>query len=284
MSSLHSMPPVIITLLECLGLGLLAYEVWTGHEVERINEEVAPSQRLQYLYTTQDYRGFWLEWRLQNGQRPEKAREMVGVLTTQGLHDAVEAEWSGVATDLSRAIARLEKYTAPAVRTRRKILLWTGTSLVIIAALLHLFHEPAGKHENGGEVVHERFGNFMLSAVHHQLSPVETGRAESREDGCRLVQKLNSEGANVALVIGRHDPRPLSAAATKRFGSNLGLAQRRAEAVASLIATPKGCLSAKPVETVSIAVPNERLDRAASLDEQRRPDVIGLRVIPEPRK
>jgi len=279
MHFLHAIPALIITALECLGLWLLAREVWLGHQVEELNEDIAPQRRLQYLYTTSDYKGFWLEYRLQQGDSPAKAQQLVSVLAPNHIQQAVQAEWSGIAPDLSRAIHRLEEYTAPAARKRRRLLLWTGTSLVIIAALLHLFHEPADKQENVREVIHESPSNFVLSAVRHQLSPVETGRAESREDGCRLVQTLNAEGANVALIIGRHDPRPLSTAATKRFGSNLGLAQRRAEAIARLLEDTKSCAKSKPVEPIAIAVPNERLDRAASLEDQRRPDVVGLRIV-----
>jgi len=281
---MHAIPAVIITLIECLGLWLLAREVWLGHKVEGLSDEIAPQKRLQYLYTTGDYRGFWLEYRLQRGDSPAKAQGLISPLTPKDVQDAVEDEWSGIAPELSRAFHRLEEYTTPSVRRRRRVLLWTGTSFVIVAALLHLFPELMEKHDSGGEVVHELTTTLVLSAVRHQLSPVETGQAESHEDGCRLALALNAEGSNFALIVGRHDPRPLSSAATQKYGSNLGLAQRRAEALAALIESPKNCPGVKPVETVAVAVPNDKRDKAISLDDQRRPDIIGLRVVSEERK
>jgi len=281
---MHAIPIFIITLVECLGLWLLAREVWLGHKVEELSDDIAPQKRLQYLYTTRDYRGFWLEYRLQQGDSPAKAQGLIAPLAPKDIQDAVEDEWAGIAPELTRAVHRLEEYTTPTVRKQRRVSLWTGTSLVIIAALLHLFPELLQKHDNGAQVVHESATTPVLRAVRHQLSPVETGRAESHEDGCRLAQTLNAEGANFALIVGRHDPRSLSPAATQRYGSNLGLAQRRAEGLAALIEKPKNCAGVKPIDTVAVAVPNDRRDKAVSLDDQRRPDVIGLSVVSEERK
>jgi len=62
MTLLSSVPLIVTTIIESVGVLLLALEVLIGHEVEELASEQIDLRRLQFLYATEDYRGFWIEW------------------------------------------------------------------------------------------------------------------------------------------------------------------------------------------------------------------------------
>jgi hypothetical protein len=99
------------------------------------------------------------------------------------------------------------------------------------------------------------------------------------DEVCRLRQAQRSAGPSVAVVIGRHDSRPLSPAAKKCFRSNLGLAQKRAETIARLLLDKTTCSDSRPIDAIALAVPNDRSVPRSMLDEQRRHEVVGLRIV-----
>jgi len=165
-----------------------------------------------------------------------------------------------------------------------------GTFLILLATWLNFLREhaspPAVEHHESSAAE----SLPVLSLSRYRLNPFASGIAEDSSAGfadevCRLRKAQGLAGPGMAVVVGRHDPRPLTPAARKRFGSNLGLAQKRAETVARLLLDPAACPGAQPMDAIAIAVPNGRTVPAGPagsvFDEERRPDVFGLRIVLE---
>jgi hypothetical protein len=160
-----------------------------------------------------------------------------------------------------------------------------GTLLILVATWLTFLRENASA---PASIEHHESASADMSPVlslsGHQLSPFPSGVAEDSstalaEEVCRLRKARRSPGSEVAVVIGRHDSRPLTLAAKKRFGSNLGLAQERAETVAGLLRDRTTCPDSPPIDAIAISVPNDRSVPRSMLDQQRRPDVLGLGIV-----
>lgn len=64
-------------------------------------------------------------------------------------------------------------------------------------------------------------------------SDVVENQVDIDEQICNARINLSKEESPFALVIGRHDRRPLTEEIIKKFGSNNAIAQQRAEAVVS---------------------------------------------------
>jgi hypothetical protein len=121
--------------LEILGLALLAREVDRGRRMENVESEFTFLRQLQYLYATQDYRGFFTLVRLDHGDTPE----MAGKLATaagHALQEAVESEWRGLSDRLASGLARWEKSKLLGQKSRRTDLI-IGTSCLMAAAIMH---------------------------------------------------------------------------------------------------------------------------------------------------
>jgi hypothetical protein len=299
MAFLSSVPLILTAAIESVGVCLLALEVLIGHlldqkrdKISDLLEDFSPLQRLQFFFAAQDYRGFWIESRLQEHRPPAEVTNMVNVLSTSQLQNAVDAQWTTLAPQIAQKLRALEpvvetfkRYTSPnAMRVRRTSLV-SGTLLILAATWLTFLRE----HTSPSTTVdhHESASADMLpvlSLARRQLNPFPSGLAEDpstrlADEVCRLRQAQRSAGPSVAVVIGRHDSRPLSPAAKKRFGSNLGLAQKRAETIASLLLDKTTCSDSPPIDAIALAVPNDRSVPRSMLDEQRRPEVVGLRVV-----
>ncbi|MGA9966334.1 MAG: hypothetical protein WBQ10_14140 [Terriglobales bacterium] len=294
-----SVPLILTAAIESVGVCLLALEVLIGHlldqkrdKISDLLEDFSPLQRLQFFFAAQDYRGFWIESRLQQGRPPAEVTEMVNALSTSQLQNAVDAQWTTLAPQIAQKVRAMEpvvatfkRYTSPTAMRIRRTSLVSGTLLILVATWLTFLREHASPSTSVDH--HESASADMspvLSLARHQLSPFPSGLAEDSSTGladevCRLRKAQRSAGPSVAVVIGRHDSRPLTPAAKKRFGSNLGLAQKRAEAVARLLLDETTCSDSPPIDTIAIAVPNDRSLPRSMLDEQRRPEVLGLRIV-----
>lgn len=285
MAVLSFVPLIVITSIESVGVLLLAREVLIGHKVEEIASDLSPLQRLQFLYAAEDYRGFLIEVQLQRGVHPDKLAGAFNGVESSELEKMVKGEWEGEWANITRGLHRFERYTSLAARRRRRISLVIGTLLILVATWLTFLREHASAPTSSEH--HESASANMspvLSLSRHQLSPFPSGVAEDSSTGladevCRLRKAQRSPGPEVAVVIGRHDSRPLTLAAKKRFGSNLGLAQERAETVARLLLDTKTCPDSPPIEAIAISVPNDGSAARSMLDEQRRPDILGLRIV-----
>ena len=278
MASFSSVPLIVTAGLETVGVFLLALEVWIGHRVEEIGEELSQVRRLQFFFTAQDYRSFWIEWRLQKGRPTSEVTSMVNLLGPTELENAVRSEWTTGSANVDRGLRRWEKYTTPAARLTRKISLATGTLLILTATWLSFLREASNDHAAPRSV------SQQISLAPYRVSPFPSGVASDpsgalADEICRVRKAQDPSGTRVAVVIGRHDPVPLTPAAKKRFGSNLGLAQERAETVARMLLDPKVCPNSPPIEAIALAAPNGHSavgKPQAALTEERRPDVLGL--------
>jgi hypothetical protein len=125
------------------------------------------------------------------------------------------------------------------------------------------------------------------------LPPFVSASAEAPADlvqgVCGVRQALQNSDVQAVLVVGRHDRRELQLAAAKRFGSNLALAQQRAERVATLLADATVCPSQVAAHVLTLVAGPRHLDpppgddRAsveAKLADDRRVEVYGLRGRP----
>src|SRR6266700_723216 len=119
MASLSSIPPIVVVGIETVGVCLLALEVWIGHRVEEIGEDLSQLQRLQFLFAAQDYRGFWIEVRLQLGKPPAEVTKMVNILQPIQIEQAVNKKWSEISPKIAQSLHSWERYTAPAARYLR---------------------------------------------------------------------------------------------------------------------------------------------------------------------
>jgi uncharacterized membrane protein len=104
---------------------------------------------------------------------------------------------------------------------------------------------------------------------------------------CRNRQTLQDAQSPAALVVGRYDRRSLSPRAVARFGSNVGLAQQRAERVRILLSDAALCKS-REISHILTLVAGPRLTGSplhneshvldAALAEDRRVEVYGIRI------
>lgn len=103
---------------------------------------------------------------------------------------------------------------------------------------------------------------------------------------CGVRQALQEGDVQAALVVGRHDRRELQLGAARRFGSNLALAQQRAERVAALLADATVCPSRVATHVLTLVAGPRHLDPSpasdrtsleARLADDRRVEVYGLR-------
>lgn len=129
---------IVATLFEIVGLILLAREVYLGHEMEEIASGFPFVKQLQFLYAAQDFRGFYIASRLDQGDSPADAQKWVDTLGAAAVEKAVIEKWMGMADQVTASIKRWEGKTTPAVMRNRRISLSLGTLLLITAAAVHL--------------------------------------------------------------------------------------------------------------------------------------------------
>lgn len=86
-------------------------------------------------------------------------------------------------------------------------------------------------------------------------------RSNFVRDVCDARAVLDAKAATMAIVIGRHDKTPLRGRATEEFGSNQGLAQRRAEAVAAVLPDLAACPTSRAVPAVMTLIGGPRVTR-----------------------
>ncbi len=135
----HSPTMLVAVALEIVGLFFLAREVYKGHQMEEINRGLDPSRRLQFLFATQDFRGFYIASRLDKGDSPQAAQRLVSVLAPADIRKAAEDEWAQLASVLTGTLKRWDERTTPAAMRWRRRALFFGTALLMIAAALHAF-------------------------------------------------------------------------------------------------------------------------------------------------
>ena len=124
-------------LLEILGVILLAREVYLGHKVEEIASGLEPTKRLQTLYELGDFRGFYITWRLIQGDKLEDARSWPDTLGPEEVEKAVTAEWAKLAPHFAESLRKWEERTKPSTLLARQYALMIGAGLLVIAAALH---------------------------------------------------------------------------------------------------------------------------------------------------
>lgn len=101
-----------------------------------------------------------------------------------------------------------------------------------------------------------------------------------RQAVCTARQQLAREGATAALVLGRHDRRPLSVEAQKKFASNAELAEARARTIAQLLSDRKQCDGTAIVSSVvELSVSPRFTHMNASnrqMEHDRQVEIIGF--------
>jgi hypothetical protein len=139
---------VIATLLEIVGLFLLAKEVYRAQEAEMLEHGLLQTRRLQFLYTTGAYRDFYLAVRLDKGRTPKEAQKDArqiedlqgrnATATARAFETAVHNEWDWIADHASGSLTRWDTETAERLFKWRRRQLFIGASLLGVAATLHL--------------------------------------------------------------------------------------------------------------------------------------------------
>jgi len=128
--------PWIILILEVAGIILLANEVYKGQKVEKVTVDFAFARRLLYLYAKEDFDGFMIEARLDQGDTPEQAKACVEMSGTAAIKTAAQGQWKVLAPGLSATISNWESIAAPAIRQARRRYLFTGAMFLMVAAFL----------------------------------------------------------------------------------------------------------------------------------------------------
>jgi len=110
------------------------------HEIERLDDELerAGTRKLQDLYERQDFRGFLVESRRQQGG--STAEELDSLLAGPEIEEQIRLQWKPIAMSLERWDERTKrKYelTKTPVMNRRRICLALGWLLVVVALCLH---------------------------------------------------------------------------------------------------------------------------------------------------
>jgi hypothetical protein len=140
MEVIHMILTSAATVIELVGLFLLAREVLRGQNMEDLSGDFVSAKRLLFLYTAKNYEGFLTQCRLDAGDTPAQAQAWVVPLAgTIELQNSVNAQWSTLGPRLVAAIDRWENRTAPEVMRRRKIDLSVGTVLLMGSAVIHAF-------------------------------------------------------------------------------------------------------------------------------------------------
>lgn len=132
---------IVATVCEILGLYLLAREVAWGHTMEESNHDNLFLKQLQFLYATQDFDGFFVACRLDEGDSPDVARQMLNQQGSVATKEAVERMWSAQIAQITAGLKRWEEETTPIAARKRRRDLWIGTVLIMTGATLHLAGE-----------------------------------------------------------------------------------------------------------------------------------------------
>lgn len=123
--------------LEVVGLFLLAREVYRGHKMEEIQRGVEFAKQMNYLYARSDYDGFYIASRLDQGDPPAKAQADLKALGPAAVAQAVQQQWQQLAPRIAASVQRWEEWTTPAAMRGRRISLFVGTALLMVAAIIH---------------------------------------------------------------------------------------------------------------------------------------------------
>jgi hypothetical protein len=134
----HSPISISASVLEVLGVCLLAWEVYKGHQMQEIESGLVPIRRLQFLFATGDFRGFYIASRLDSGDPPDAAQKFVDVLGAVAVENAVREEWGTLAPAAQRSLKRWDDKTTPAAMQLRLVALVSGTVLIVVGLVLHL--------------------------------------------------------------------------------------------------------------------------------------------------
>jgi hypothetical protein len=129
---------IIATVCEILGLYLLAREVAWGHRMDESNHENLFLKQLQFLYATQDFDRFFIACRLDEGDSPDVARQMLNQQGSVATKEAVERIWTDQMVQITASLKRWEKQTTPIASGKRRRDLWIGTVLIMAGTTLHL--------------------------------------------------------------------------------------------------------------------------------------------------
>lgn len=140
MNRLHIVT-IVATVCEIFGLYLLAREVAWGHTMDESNHENLFLKQLQFLYATQDFDGFFIACRLDEGDSPDVARQMLNQQGSAATKEAAERMWSAQMSQITASLKRWEKETTPIAARKRRRDLWIGTVLIMIGTTLHLAGE-----------------------------------------------------------------------------------------------------------------------------------------------
>lgn len=169
------------------------------------------------------------------------------------------------------------------------LMMWTflfGYLFLATALIVNIIWSKAGADSGAGKVAADLF------LAGDPLPPFPPASASDVSDEfvravCRTRQSLQDAQSSSALVVGRYDRRLLSRSAVARFGSNVGLAQERAERVRTLLSDAALCKSREVSHVLTLVAGPRRTGSAvhggsraldAELAEDRRVEVYGLRI------
>lgn len=264
-----------MVLTEIWGVSLLAREVWFAQHMEMIRQRIEEKKLIIELYDPNQLTPFLAE-----------AIPLTKRLTPDELKTTDRAELAErLLRDQQAALAQEEAaYRRISDLEYRRRWLRNGVALVVVSLLGHsLFSSrPAVPPEKMTlSVLSPKEPIHFGSSVFVLRSTAEGGKEAVPKQGdnptnltqavCAARAELQSAGAQLAIVVGRHDWMPMKSRAKI---SNLELAQQRAESVAAALTEPAICRGA-PIPHVITLAHSPGLP-ALVRDEDRNVSIIGI--------
>ncbi|HEY8004243.1 MAG TPA: hypothetical protein VIE16_08445 [Phenylobacterium sp.] len=138
MADVHTTMTSLALVIEIIGLFLLAREVADGKKIDKLLKDFEEANLLLYLYAAKDYEGFIIASRLNQGDTPEQARRWVVPDGGAVVEKTVEDQWKNLSAQLVASRTRFLDRTPPNAEGRGRLYLWSGTLMLMAAAVIHL--------------------------------------------------------------------------------------------------------------------------------------------------
>jgi hypothetical protein len=293
MATMESLIKALGPIAEAAGVILLAREVWRGHQMEELERQLDyESEMIDLINSGQllEAREKELMWQ---GDKPEEAKMRAAKWSTNTLQDWARTTIEGTAS--AKRVRWAKTVAAQRNGARRRLLLLLGTVLLVFAASLELttsvFEKHGPRNDDARQSQNEtsnlpgqgqsqiesffraeptiEFGSGEASLIYHENRRI----VDLTPSVCSAKKNLQERQSEIAIVIGRHDQIPLSDRALSIYSNNAGLAQRRAEEVASYLRDSTKCGSR--IETViPLSGPPVNLRKASRVERLLAQDRI----------
>lgn len=151
MPTLNLFITVLPVVLSAVGTWFVVREVSLGHRFETIHREMTVLKEMMNLYRT-DLREFWIVSAMDSFNWDRAKAEVVGeLLSDEEIRKAVDQRAKELyERDVSEALRRWQKQTAPATLRLRKRWLWVGFWCLMAAAFIQAVQAVVKTGQIGG--------------------------------------------------------------------------------------------------------------------------------------